>query len=161
MPRKNLREFRGKPLVMWAVEHAEECKYIDFIICSTDDAEIEKLVHPKVWTSMRPAELSTDAASSEDTIRHVLVNHPHDWVVLLQPTSPLRTAEDIDACIERAQLGDGCISVNRANGLTNGAVYVARASWIAVHDFNHLGLMKYVMDEERSLDIDNEEDFQK
>lgn len=146
-PGKNFREFRGKTLVQLAQEQAAASHYIDATILSTDDK--------------RPPELCTDTASSEDVIRYHLAEQPHDWVVLLQPTSPLRTSEDIDACIERAQMGDGCISVNRANGLTNGAVYVARASWIERHDFNHLGLMKYVMDEERSLDIDHPEDFSK
>lgn len=124
-----------------------ESKYIDNIKLSLDED--------------RTPELCTDTATSEDVLRYHLAQRSHDWVVLLQPTSPLRTVEDIDACIERAQLGDGCISINRSTGHQNGAVYVAKAEWLAKHDFTHQGLMKYPMDDERSLDIDTEEDFNK
>lgn len=163
VPRKNLREFRGKTLLAWAFEQARGSNYIDLIACSTDDSEIWSYAFSMGCPIKRPQELATDTASSEDVIRHALseVPGPYEWVVLLQPTSPLRTAEDIDACIERAQMGDGCISINRSTGHQNGAVYVAKAEWIAKHDFTHQGLMKYSMDADRSLDIDTEEDFNK
>ena len=147
VPWKNFRDYRGKPLVMWSVEHAAASKYIDNVKVSLDQD--------------RTPELCTDDAASEDVLRYHLEQAPHDWVVLLQPTSPLRTAEDIDACIERAQMGDGCISYSNGTWRTNGAVYVAKAEWIAKHDFSHAGLMKYVMPEERSLDINEEADFLK
>jgi CMP-N-acetylneuraminic acid synthetase len=130
---------------MWAIEQAAASKYIDHTKVSLDGD--------------RPPELCADDASNEDVVRYHLAQHPHDWVVLLQPTSPLRTIEDIDACIERAQLGAGCISVNEI-GDTNGAVYVATANWIREHDFSHRGLMKYRMPDERSLDIDYEDQFE-
>ncbi len=145
-PGKNFREYRGKTLVQWALEAAEASKYIDAIKVSRDED--------------RPPELCTDAASCEDVLRHHLAQRPYDWVVLLQPTSPLRTTEDIDATIERAQMGYGCISVG-FDRKTNGAVYVATAEWIAKHDFSHQGLMKYVMPDERGLDIDYPEDFER
>lgn len=162
MPRKNLREFRGKPLIQWAWEQGEASKYIDTLRLSSEDPEIVgKAVELRMNINLRPPELAADASSSEDVLRYVLEHRQHDWVVLLQPTSPLRTAEDIDACIERAQMGEGCISINRSTGHQNGAVYVAKAEWIAKHDFTHQGLMKYPMDAERSLDIDLPEDFEK
>lgn len=155
-PGKNLRDFRGQSLLDWAMSHAKGSKYIDRFVVSSDDNQI--LDRAFGHGLVRPAELATDDASSEDAIRHAMSIYPHDWIVLLQPTSPLRTAADIDACIERAQLGYGCIST--FHGKTNGAVYVATAEWLAVHDFSHLGLMKYEMPEERSLDIDYPEDFE-
>lgn len=161
MPRKNLREFHGKPLVLGAVDQAKQSKYLDHLIVSTEDLGIAGVCWKarRVDVAMRPEELATDNATSEDVLRHVLKTCPAEWVVLLQPTSPLRTAEDIDACIERSQMGDGCISIDRSTGHPNGAVYVAKAEWIANHDFHHAGLMKYLMDHERSLDIDTEDDF--
>ena len=140
-PGKNFREFRGRTLVEWALEAASSSRYIDRIVLSKDED--------------RPPELCTDEATCEDVIRH----HHRDeyWCVLLQPTSPLRTAEDVDACIEKAQGSWGCIST--LHGKTNGAVYVAEWEWLKDHDFSHAGLAKYEMDEERSLDINYPEDF--
>lgn len=161
-PRKNLREYRGKSLLLRAIDGALCSQYIDQLLVSTEDKEIfSAALRCGVNVHARPHELATDTASSEDVLRHALSLYPHDWVVLLQPTSPLRTAEDIDACIERAQLGDGCVSYSNGTWQQNGAVYVATAEWIAKHDFSHQGLMKYTMPEERSLDIDTEEDFLK
>lgn len=159
-PRKNLRSFRGTPLLWLAWEAAWLSAYIDEQYVSTEDDGIKDFCAADGRYEMieRPAELATDDASNEDVLRHALALYPHDWVVLLQPTSPLRTADDIDACIERAQMGDGCISYRR-DGSKNGAVYVAKAEWIAKHDFSHMGLLKYVMPDERSLDIDYPEQF--
>ena len=157
VPRKNLRHYRGQSLLDWAVAHAKGSKYIDHFVVSSEDPEI--LSCAVAHGLERPAELATDDASCEDVMRHALSLFPAAWVVLLQPTSPLRTSEDIDACIERAQLGHGCISTLR--GKTNGAVYVATAEWIAEHEFSHMGLMKYEMDESHSLDVNVAEDFLK
>jgi CMP-N-acetylneuraminic acid synthetase len=144
-PGKNFKPYRGKVLYEWSIEAAKGSRYIDKIRVSMD--------------TDRTPELCSDEAMNEDVLRYHLEQMPHDWVVLLQPTSPLRTAEDIDACIERAQMGHGCISYNRATGYKNGAVYVASREWIEQHDFGHQGLMRYLMDEERSLDIDFAADF--
>lgn len=161
VPRKNLKPFRGKPLLLWSVEAAKKSKYIDRLLVSTEDEEIFQLARMFVEVALRPVELATDEASSEDVLRHVLESRPHDWAVLIQPTSPLVTAEDIDGTIERAQMGHGCLSVERGTGRTNGAVYVATSEWLSKHDFRHMGLMKYVMPDERSLDINEEADFLK
>lgn len=142
-PGKNFKLYKGKSLIGWALEAAKASRYIDTVKLSLD--------------ADRPPELCTDEATSEDVLRHHQAETPHDWIVLLQPTSPNRTVEDIDRCIERAQLGHGCISTYM--GKTNGAVYVATKEWLADHNFNHLGLLKYEMEESHSLDIDFPEDF--
>ena len=154
-PRKNILPFRNRPLIEWSFEAATRSIYLDRIVFSTDDQQIKELA--MLWTIVidRPAELATDDATNEDVLRHALSLYPADWVVLLQPTSPLRTAADIDAAIERAQMGNACISYRR-DGTKNGAVYVARASWLAEHDFTCIEHMRYVMPDERSLDIDEE-----
>lgn len=160
-PGKNGRRFRGRILFAWSIEVALKSKYIDKVVFSSDCKEWRDIAFCSVAVDCieRPAHLATDDATSEDVLRDVMLWYRHDWVVLLQPTSPLRTAEDIDGCIETAQMGDGCISTCR--GKTNGAVYVATAEWLADHNFSDPGLSKYGMPVERSLDINYVEDFLK
>jgi CMP-N,N'-diacetyllegionaminic acid synthase len=158
-PRKNLRPFRGIPLLLWSQAAALQSRYIDVLLCSTEDAEIKALAEKHLLTVIdRPPHLSNDTAANEDVLRHALTIAPdHELVVLLQPTSPLRTAEDIDACIEIAYRdNDGCIS-RREDGSKNGAVYVAWAAWLERgNNFGRPVRGFYVMPDERSLDIDEE-----
>jgi len=159
-PRKNIRPFRGKPLLLWSIEAARKSKYIDMLVVSSEDQEIlQAALAVDCFINERPAELATDTASSEDVLRYCLAKQPADWIVLLQPTSPLRTAEDIDNCIERATLGDACVSY-RMDRTKNGAVYVARREWIMRNDFSNTATMRYTMPDERSLDVDYPEQFE-
>ena len=145
-PGKNFRPFRGKPLWEWSVLHAEASKYIDKIRLSRDED--------------RPPELCTDTATSEDVLRYHLAQDPHDFVVLLQPTSPLRTAADIDLCITMASAYHSPVISVRFDGTKNGAVYVASADWISKHNFSAKGWLPYAMNAKRSLDIDYAEQFE-
>lgn len=145
-PGKNFREFRGKTLVDWAMDAAQGSRYIDRIKLSFDRD--------------RPPELCTDEATCEDVLRYHQAQFPHDWIVLLQPTSPLRTAEDIDRCIEAAvSNGSAALTVDE-RGHRNGAVYVASREWLAEHEFTHAGYRKVPMPDSRSLDINLPEDFE-
>ena len=145
-PNKNFLPFRGKVLWEWSWDAAFGSKYIDSFLLSEDKD--------------RPPELCTDDATCEDVLRHHLGDFPEArWVVLLQPTSPLRTAEDIDRCIEGAfSNGDAALTVDEM-GHRNGAVYVASREWIAEHEFSHAGYRKVVMPDSRSLDINLPADF--
>jgi CMP-N-acetylneuraminic acid synthetase len=103
LPRKNVLDLAGKPLIAWTIEAAKNSKYIDHFVVSTDDQEISdvsKKYGAEVLT--RPGELATDTASSVDVVLHAIAsqNQPYDYVILLQPTSPLRTAQHIDEAIE-------------------------------------------------------------
>jgi len=160
-PRKNLKFFRGKPLVLWSIEAAQESKLIDTVVVSTDDWEITGLAMKYVPVITRPPELATDTATNEDVLRHAIKIFPgHDWVVLLQPTSPLRTPEDIDECILLAkQDKDGCISYRASNGSRNGAVYVCSSKWLENHLQFEAFRVFYIMPDSRSLDIDYEQEF--
>ena len=158
--RKNLKPFRGKPLLLWSIEQAKCSKYIDLLAVSSEDKEIQELVRStNTHVIERPSYLATDEATCEDVLRHALTIFACDWVVLLQPTSPLRTSEDIDGCLERAQFGDACISVDLVTRKTNGAVYCCRGEWLDRYDFVNGGTMKYIMDDDRSLDINEESEF--
>ena len=115
--RKNIREVAGKPLIAWSIETAKQSKYIDRLILSSDDEEIIEIA--KVWGCevpfVRPVELAGDDVPGIEPVVHALNVLPkkYDYVVLIQPTSPLRTAQDIDGCIERCvyKLANACVSV--------------------------------------------------
>jgi N-acylneuraminate cytidylyltransferase/CMP-N,N'-diacetyllegionaminic acid synthase len=108
IPQKNIRDFCGKPLIAWTIEAAKASRYVDLIIVSTDDekiASVSKEYGAKV-PFIRPADLATDTAAGMDAILHSLNflkekgNSDNDILVLLQPTSPLRKAKDIDDAVE-------------------------------------------------------------
>ena len=160
-PGKNLRLYRGKPLIQWAAMAAQTSEYVDEYCVSSDDGTIIELARSlKIHALRRPAYLATDEAMNEAVLVHYAYMHEMpDWFVLLQPTSPLRTAADIDACLRLAMDGNGCVSV-RPDGARNGAVYVVRAKYLlATLRFDDS--ITYTMPDERSLDIDFPEDFQK
>lgn len=103
IPGKNIKPFLGKPLICHAIDNARDAGADDEdILVSTDSEEIKKVVEDyglKV-PFIRPAYLATDTASSYDVIIDCLhrlsdLGRDYDRVVLLQPTSPLRTADDI------------------------------------------------------------------
>ena len=160
-PGKNRAYFRGKPLFEWTVIEALKAK-LDQLTLTTDDPEIlEMALHIKGLNVIpRPAHLATDEATSEDILRwclHVFDFSNFSHVVLLQPTSPLRLAQDIDDCIA-ISIGSGLPVVSYCEGKKNGAVYVAPSDWLQDHDFTapHVA---YLMPKERSLDIDYPKDI--
>lgn len=108
LPRKNLKSIAGKSLVRHAVETALSLGWIDAVVVSTDDEEIrqEGLDAGASVPFLRPEELAGDKASSVDTWRHAwLESEKHfgrifDISILLEPTSPFRTREDIERTLE-------------------------------------------------------------
>lgn len=102
LPRKNVLDLAGKPLIAWTIEAALGSTYIDAAVVSSDDAEILSIAHRYgAKTLQRPDELATDTATSFDALKHAIEHsNPCDYVVLLQPTSPLRAAKHIDEAIE-------------------------------------------------------------
>ena len=103
VPRKNIREVDGKPLLAWTVEEAKKSRYIDRMILSSEDEEIIEIAenYSLEVPFVRPAELAKDETLATDVIMHAIEQVPgYDYIVLLQVTSPLRTAEDIDRCIK-------------------------------------------------------------
>ncbi|MCR5671741.1 MAG: acylneuraminate cytidylyltransferase family protein [Butyrivibrio sp.] len=107
IPGKNIIEVAGKPLVAYTLDAAKKSSFIDYVLVSTDSeeiAEVSKEYGAQV-PFLRPAELATDTAKTSDAIFHAVkemenLGRSFDAVVLLQPTSPLRTGSDIDAAIE-------------------------------------------------------------
>jgi len=102
LPHKNILDLNGKPLIVYSIEAGLRSKYVDKVIVSSDDDEI--LTMSNLYgadTIKRPNELASDTATSFDAIKHTIKNSDkYDYVILLQPTSPLRTANHIDEAIE-------------------------------------------------------------
>ncbi|WP_114634212.1 cytidylyltransferase domain-containing protein [Vibrio splendidus] len=104
LPRKNVLPLAGKPLINWSIEAGKKSQYIDRVFVSTDDKEIADVACQldAELPELRPAELASDTAKTEDVLLYSLEKFAPDVdvVVLLQPTSPLRTAEHIDEALE-------------------------------------------------------------
>jgi len=114
--RKNLRNLAGKPLIAWTIEEAKQSKYIDRLILSSEDDEIIKIAREFGCEVpfVRPSELAQDETAGIDPLLHALGEvGGYDYVISLQPTSPLRVVDDIDACIEKmiATNSPACVSV--------------------------------------------------
>lgn len=131
---KNILNFAGKPLIQWTIDSSLRSKYIDRTLVSTDGEKIAAIAR-KAGADvpfLRPAPLATDKALIEDALRHALTwlkkneRVRYDLIVLLQPTSPLRTVNHIDAAIEyyfhnRKSPSDTLVSVVKAP---------AKAGWL-------------------------------
>jgi len=103
VPRKNIRELAGVPLIAHSIQAGREAAAIDSVVVSTDNEEIANVAesHGARVPFMRPPELATDEAPTAPVITHALetlhdAGEEYDAFVLLQPTSPLRTATHID-----------------------------------------------------------------
>lgn len=103
IPNKNIAPLHGKPLINWTIEAAQASQYIDRLILSSDDARICRVAESAGCEVpfVRRKELATDDAKSIDVVLDSLEKVPgFDLIVLLQPTSPLRSTSDIDGCLE-------------------------------------------------------------
>jgi len=102
LPHKNTMMLRDKPLIAWSIEAGLNSKYIDEVVLSSDDAKILDIaLEYDAKTIHRPAHLASDESSSFDAVEHLMQNYKtYDYIVLLQPTSPLRTSKHINEAIE-------------------------------------------------------------
>lgn len=116
LPGKNIRPVQGRPLIDYTIAAGRSARSLDRLVLSTDDeaiAEVARRCGCEV-PFMRPPALAADGTPSIDVVVHALQALPgFDIVVLLQPTSPARSAEDIDATVERlvASGATSCVSV--------------------------------------------------
>lgn len=107
VPGKNVRPLGGKPLIAWSIDTARSCTLIDRVIVSTDDTEIARLA--RQWGAEvydRPDHLATDNALVIDALRDLeyrlkAEGSKAEIMVLLEPTCPFRTVQDVSTCIER------------------------------------------------------------
>lgn len=102
LPGKNLKILHGKPLIAWTIEAALNSDSIDYVLVSTDSDEIRDIAlkYGAEAPFLRPSNLSADETSSLAVIEHACSLYPDfENIVLLQPTSPLRTSVHIDEAI--------------------------------------------------------------
>ncbi|MGZ3769098.1 MAG: acylneuraminate cytidylyltransferase family protein [Bdellovibrio sp.] len=118
LPRKNIRDLCGKPLIAWSIEQALACAEIDKTVVSTDDEEIAQIAKNfgAEVPFMRPEPLASDTASSADVILHALdfyadKGQHYDVIVLVEPTSPLREVDDLSGAINQLIKSPGLRSV--------------------------------------------------
>ncbi len=120
IPHKNIIDFHGKPLIAYTIEAAKQCEAVDDIVVTTDDEEIRRVAvqYGAEAPFLRPAEYAADTSKTIDAVLHALrwlTEHGRTWdiLVLLQPTSPLRTSEDISRGIALfMEKGDSVCSVS-------------------------------------------------
>ena len=186
LPGKNVRPMAGRPMVEWTLRAGLEAATIDRLVVSTDDPAVAGVARAMgVEVIDRPDDLAGPSASVIDAIDHVLetVGSVWDYVVLLQPTSPLRTAADIDGAVALCEARGapavigvstlskpagfyGCVDAagayHKAEAsageavVINGAVYVGRPERLRIdRSFQTEGTLAWVMAPERGWDVDN------
>lgn len=123
LPGKNIKSLNGMPLIAWTIKQVQDSKCIDKLAVSTDSREIAEVCekYGAKIPELRPDYLATDEASSMDVLEYVLdkeekYGNAYDYIILLEPTSPLRKKSDLDNIIKLAVDNpekDGVVSVGR------------------------------------------------
>lgn len=107
--RKNIRPLAGMPLIAYTIRAALQSSLLDMVVVSTEDREIAEIAAAYgAKVVQRPNSLATDTVQNTSVVRHAMEELGGDvsHVVLLQPTSPLRLASDIDACLSPLLAGN-------------------------------------------------------
>ena len=135
---KNIILFKKKPLIYWSIKAALKSKYVDECYVSTDDEKISNIAkkYGALIPFKRPKKLSTDKASTNSVVEHFLskINKKYDYLILLQPTSPLRNSMDIDNAL-RAMLK------NKTESLVSISKLDYPNEWVVKH--NHKNIISY------------------
>ncbi|NJC41305.1 N-acylneuraminate cytidylyltransferase/CMP-N,N'-diacetyllegionaminic acid synthase [Brevundimonas alba] len=133
LPLKNVRPLAGKPLLAWPIAAARASSHVDRVIISTDDQGFADIAvaHGAEAPFLRPAELASDTAPSIGFILHAVdtlaeAGDVYEYVVLLEPTSPLTEGADVDAALEQliASGADAIVGVTALE--TNHPAYAVR-----------------------------------
>ena len=188
LPGKNIRNFCGKPLISWTIEAAKKSRFIGEIFVSTDSQEIAdiSIKYGAKIKNLRSDELSRDNTSSVDVVLDFKKYIDSDEILLLQPTSPLRTKDFINKFMEfiNEKKPSQCVSVvdikNKINFcyeyknyfkkffpldeikyfMPNGAMYYTKFDVLdKERTFINESCLYYIMPEIYSIDIDTIEDW--
>lgn len=181
---KSKADLGGKPLIAWTIDAAFKSGIFDYVMVTSDDQDILEIADKRgCYLVRRPPELAMAETEMLPVLKHALsfIGSDYDVAVLLQPTSPFRTVEDILAAHEQLtkHKADAVISVTEAaNDLAfkwrhakrleacrdivvcNGALYLITREHLELHGDWYNGITDgYKMPKERSLDIDTELDL--
>lgn len=182
---KNMLPIRGKPMAAIAVENSLKCSFIDCTLISTDIEELARMysANDSVRVINRPAELTGSDVPSADVIRHAIIEtgmQDDDVIILLQPTSPLRSAEHIEEAygvfknsgktvisavriksgnIATVKEGIACMEENSRFCCVNGAVYIFKVGIFNEKNNIPACFMPYYMPTVQGIDIDDENDY--
>ena len=179
VPGKNIKMICGKPLIVWSIDAALKARLLDEVVVSTDSEEIAKIAQKAgAKILMRPLELATDTASTQDVMVHALKNYDADIMALLQPTSPYRHDGLIDECIDEFlendydSLATGFICDYKEYGTNtlprqqiqgffydDGNVYVIKAKNILNGDRYGKKIGRKIISRYENAEIDDEYDF--
>lgn len=126
VPRKNVRELDGKPLIVHTIEHALKVAPKEDVVVSTDSEEIQTVAAAAGASVpfVRPSQLAGDTSGSREVMLHAIdffatSGKEYDTIVLLQPTSPLREPADIKRAVELYASSDADMVVSVAPARTN------------------------------------------
>lgn len=202
LTQKNIRPLNRRPLIAYTIDAAKNCPLISKVIVSTEDAKIAAIATDLgVRVQARPDFLSCDDVGNDQVIAYTLKKlaesaEYYEVLVLLQPTSPLRTAIDLTQCLEGYLQGDynsamsvcltehhpaKAVTIDSSNVLLpyvdvismeqrsqllpqvyrqNGAIYVVKTDlFLKTQRLYQPPCFAYVMDGERSVDIDTSLDL--
>lgn len=178
--RKNIRKICGKELIAWSIASAQKSRLLDDFIVSTEDPEIKKIAISYGAKAVdRPEHLAADDATTISVLQHVVEVKNPDIVVVLQPTSPIRSDNLIDMCIERFiaskadNLATGFYCKYREFGTydnlrrqdiqgffyDDGNIYILKRELIQAGRWSGKKIEKYFTEPDENYEIDDELDF--
>lgn len=151
LPGKNVKLLCGKPMVAWTIKAAKQSKYVDRVIVSTDSDEIAKVAkkYGADVPFIRPDELASDNATSTDAVLHTLdwlkehEKKSYDYLLLLQPTSPLRTERHIDEAVRQM------VETPKLEGLNSFYLWDKKPDWMYAEDAG--GFLRKCLDVQSSF----------
>ena len=188
---KNLKKLLGRPLIWYTINSAKKCKFLDRVIISSECPKILKMARKFHCETpfVRPRSLSLDSIVATEVVYHAIkkINIHYDYLVLLQPTSPLRSRNDIDNAIKQIvnQKANSLISVfyslkNEKFSVLpikkyfkcklkeidkyyiNGAIYICNTKiFLKKKTFYLNKIVPFLMKKNKSVDIDFLSDFTK
>ena len=195
LPRKNIKKLLGIPLIGYTIAAASAAKQLTDVVFTTDDAEIKTVAEDlgAFCPFLRPSNLATDNVRNSASMLHALeymeklTSKRYDAVVLLQPTSPLRTSQHIDEAVALFKSGDSeslaavrgpykkrdinlkriqdgklqsLIDNNEPYYIYNASIYIVNRDWLVLKKrFTSEDEIPYVMNDVSSIDVDEEIDF--